>query len=248
MNFEDTYSRMDNDELLRLTSQWTTLTEPAQVALAAEMEKRKLGNEFEAERQITLKTPTSPSRNRHRTTWLLVIAIAVGSLTGLLKYLEQNPTAAASERYNEGDFTMIVPAGSTPVKVQSTTRPVGEQQMVQNAYSFSNSTVSYRIQFNDYSSHTEGTPEEGSRATVSQVFNPGYSASFSNSHLGSLFATATEAEGTTVHGKTVFMKMRIAFSDDHKRMWLAVVTAPDRRSFLAAQADEFLDSIQIKSR
>jgi len=120
--------------------------------------------------------------------------------------------------------------------------------MVQNAYSFSNSTVSYRIQVNDYSSHTEGTPEESSRATASQVFNPGYSASFSNSHLGSLSAAATEAEGTTVHGKTVFMKMRIAFSDDHKRMWLAVVTAPDRQSFLAAQADEFMDSIQINSR
>jgi hypothetical protein len=78
MNFADTYSRMDNDELLRLTSQWTTLTDPAQVALAAEMEKRKLGNEFKAERQIALEKPTSPSRNRHRTTWLVVIAIAVG--------------------------------------------------------------------------------------------------------------------------------------------------------------------------
>lgn len=247
MNFEHTYSRMDNDELLRLTSQWATLTEPAQAALAAEMEKRKLGSAFERERQIPLEKPIPPSRNGFRTTWL-VIAIAVGALTGFLKYLDQNPTAAASECYNGGDFTMIVPTGSTPVKVQSTSRPVGEQQMVQNAYSFSNSNATYRIQFNDYSSHTEGTPEESSRATVAQVFNPGYSASFSNSHLGSLSAAATEAEGTTVHGKTAFMKMRIAFSDDHKRMWLAVVTAPDRQSFPTAQTEEFMESIKINSR
>lgn len=246
MNFEDTYSRMDNDELLRLTSEWTTLTEPAQVALASEMEKRKLGNQFEAERQTALEKPNSPSRNRFRT-WL-VIAIAVGAITGFLKHAENNPIAAASELYNGGDFTMVVPAGSTSVKVKYSAQPLDGQQMVQHAYSFSNSTVSYRIQSDDYSSHTEGAPEEDLRSTVSQVFNPGYSASFSNSHLGSLFASATEAEGTTVHGKTVFMKMRMAFSDDRKRMWLAIVTAPDRQSFLAAQGDAFMDSIQIKSR
>src|SRR5215469_6030402 len=136
MNFEDTYSRMDNDELLRLASQWTTLTETAQVALAAEMDKRKLGNEFKAERQIALEKPSLPSRNRLRTTWLVVIAIAVGALTGFLKYLEQSPTAAASERYNGGDFTMIVHAGSTPVKMKNSTQQVDGQQMVRNDYSF----------------------------------------------------------------------------------------------------------------
>jgi hypothetical protein len=162
-------------------------------------------------------------------------------------FMKEKAGLRAPERYNGGAFTMTLPTGSTSVKVQSITKPVGEQQMVQNAYSFSNGKVAYRIQFNDYSNHAEGSPDEGSRATVSQVFNPGYSANFSNSHLGSLTATATEAEGTTVHGKTTFMKMRIAFSDDHKRMWLAVVTAPDRQFFPIAQANEVMDSIQINS-
>jgi hypothetical protein len=183
----------------------------------------------------------------------VIVLITVLALSFFYFFTKERVTgpelrAPIQERYNGGDFTMTLPTGSTPVKVQNSTKSVGEQQMVQNAYSFSNSTVSYRIQVNDYSGHTEGTPEESSRATASQVFNPGYSASFSNSHLGSLSAAATEAEGTTVHGKPVFMKMRIAFSDDHKRMWLAVVTAPDRQSFLAAQADEFMDSVQINSR
>lgn len=182
-----------------------------------------------------------------------IVVVTVFALSFFYFFTKERSTgpqlrAPIQERYNGGDFTMTLPTGSTPVKVQNSTKSVGEQQMVQNAYSFSNSTVSYRIQVNDYSSHTEGTPEESSRATASQVFNPGYSTSFSNSHLGSLSAAATEAEGTTVHGKTVFMKMRIAFSDDHKRMWLAVVTAPDQQSFLAAHADEFMDSIQINSR
>jgi hypothetical protein len=48
---------MSNDDLLRLTSQWATLTEPAQAALAAELEKRKLENEFKAERQTALEKP-----------------------------------------------------------------------------------------------------------------------------------------------------------------------------------------------
>lgn len=61
MNFEETYSHMDNDELLRLTSQWKTLTEPAQAALATELEKRKLGNEFKSERQIALEKPIPSS-------------------------------------------------------------------------------------------------------------------------------------------------------------------------------------------
>lgn len=78
MNFEDTYSRMANDELMRLTSQWATLTEPAQVALAAEMQKRKLGNELKAERQIALEEPPSsgtPSPTERVMFVLFVIAL-----------------------------------------------------------------------------------------------------------------------------------------------------------------------------
>lgn len=57
LNYQDTYSRMGNDELLRLTSQWATLTEPAQAALAAELEKRKLENEFKAEVKAAAEKP-----------------------------------------------------------------------------------------------------------------------------------------------------------------------------------------------
>jgi len=57
LNYQDNYSRMSGDELLRLTSQWATLTEPAQAALAAELEKRKLGNEFKAEVQAAAEKP-----------------------------------------------------------------------------------------------------------------------------------------------------------------------------------------------
>ena len=52
---------MSNDELLRLTSPWTTLTEPAQAALAAELEKRNLKTEFKTEVQAaTEKPPNEP--------------------------------------------------------------------------------------------------------------------------------------------------------------------------------------------
>jgi hypothetical protein len=248
MNFEATYSRMDNDELLRLTSQWATLTEPAQVALAAEMEKRKLGNEFKAERQIALEKPTSPSRNRLRTTWLVLIAIAVGALTGFLKYMEQNPTAAASERYNGSDFTMTVPAGSSPVKVKNSTQPVGEQQMVRNAYSFRNGSASYAFDAYEYSKGAENTPEETLRATASAVFNPGYTSNFFNSRLGALSAAACELEGTTIKGKAAFIRIRAALSEDRKRMWMVIVTASDRQSFPTAQAEEFMNSIELESQ
>jgi hypothetical protein len=36
LNYQDTYSRMGDDELLRLASQWDTLTEPAQAAVTAD--------------------------------------------------------------------------------------------------------------------------------------------------------------------------------------------------------------------
>jgi hypothetical protein len=127
---------------------------------------------------------------------LVIVLVTVFALSFFYFFTKERATgpelrAPIQERYKGGDFTMTLPTGSTPVKVQNSTKSVGEQQMVQNAYSFSNSTVSYRIQVNDYSSRTEGTPEESSRATASEVFNPGYSASFSNSHLGLLSAAAT---------------------------------------------------------
>jgi hypothetical protein len=61
LNYQDNYARMSDAELLRLTAQWTTLTEPAQAALSAELEKRKLENEFKAERQTALERPIPPS-------------------------------------------------------------------------------------------------------------------------------------------------------------------------------------------
>ena len=57
LNYQDNYSRMSDDELLGLTSEWTTLTEPAQAALAAELEKRTLKNEFKAEVQAAVEKP-----------------------------------------------------------------------------------------------------------------------------------------------------------------------------------------------
>jgi len=157
-------------------------------------------------------------------------------------------TSRVQERYSGGSFTMIVPIGSTPVKVQNKTQPVGEQQMVQNAYSFQNGGTSYRVSHCEYSNHAEGTPEEASKTTASVVLNAGYSAKFSNSHLGTLSAVASELEGTTIKGRAAFIKTRLAFSDDRKHMWMAIVVASDRGSFPAAQAEEFMDSIQINSR
>jgi hypothetical protein len=58
---QDNYSRMSDDELLRLTSQWATLTEQAQAALAAELEKRNLKNEFKAEVQAASEKPIPSS-------------------------------------------------------------------------------------------------------------------------------------------------------------------------------------------
>ena len=252
MNFEDTYSRMHNDELLRLTSEWKTLTESAQVALANELEKRKLGNEFKAERQIALEKPL-PSSNRGRRSIIAFVAVFAFSsfyfLTkedGLLAQLLS--TSQAQEPYNGSNFTMVVPSGSTPVKVQSSTQPVGEQQMIQNAYSFRNSNASYRVVAATYSEHVEGSPEEASRATASAVLEAGYSANFSPTHLGALSAVASELEGTTVKGKAAFIRTRLAFSDDRKHMWMVIVVVSDRQSFPKAQAEAFMDSIQVSAR
>ena len=60
MNFAETYARMGNDELLQLSSEWATLTSPAQAALAAEMQKRNLGSELQVLRQASAE-PQPPS-------------------------------------------------------------------------------------------------------------------------------------------------------------------------------------------
>ena len=58
-NYEETYSRMSDDELLRLASQWGTLTEPAQAALTAELEKRNLRSEFDTAHRMAAEKPTA---------------------------------------------------------------------------------------------------------------------------------------------------------------------------------------------
>lgn len=76
-NFQDTYSRMSDDELLRLASQWNTLTDPAQTAITAELEARKLKNEFRAEvhtaaEQSPLELPSKIERVMF---WLFIVGL-----------------------------------------------------------------------------------------------------------------------------------------------------------------------------
>jgi hypothetical protein len=59
LNYQDTYSRMGNDELLRLASQWDTLTESAQAAVTTELETRNLKKELRAEVQAAAQKPAS---------------------------------------------------------------------------------------------------------------------------------------------------------------------------------------------
>jgi len=66
--------------------------------------------------------------------------------------------------------------------------------------------------------------------------------------LGALPAAACELEGTTIKGKPAFIRIRAALSKDGKRMWMATVNTSDRQSFPAAQAEGFMESIQINSR
>ena len=79
LNYEKSYSEMGDDELLRLVSQWQTLTEPAQAALAAELEKRKLKTEFETIRGIALEkaaaskaSAAAPSTGERVMFWLFI--------------------------------------------------------------------------------------------------------------------------------------------------------------------------------
>ena len=161
----------------------------------------------------------------------------------LTKQREPGLKPAIQERYNGGDFTMTLPNNGISVKAETTTN--GEQQM--HAYSFTSGFIDYRVQYSDFSTPRESTPEEIYRDVVPTIFDPNYSLTFSKAHLSSLPATVAEVEGTD-KGKPTFLKSYLAFSDDHKRMWMVVLTAPDRQKFYSAAAYEFFDSIQIKSR
>jgi hypothetical protein len=69
LDYGDAYSRMRDDELARLASQWKTLTEPAQEALAAELEKRKLKAEIETIRRIDSEGPTPSGASTGGPSW-----------------------------------------------------------------------------------------------------------------------------------------------------------------------------------
>lgn len=77
LNYQDTYSRMSDDELLRLVSQWDSLTEPAQVAVAAELETRNLKTELKAEVQAAAERPPSepPSQPERVMFFLFVVGL-----------------------------------------------------------------------------------------------------------------------------------------------------------------------------
>lgn len=77
LNYQDTYSRMGDDELLRLASQWDTLTEPAQAAVTAELETRNLKTELKAEVQAAAERPRSepPSRPERVMFFLFVVGL-----------------------------------------------------------------------------------------------------------------------------------------------------------------------------
>lgn len=97
LNFQDKYTQMRDDELLRLSSEWTTLTEPAQAALAAELEKRNLKNEFKAEVQAAVEKP--PARPPSPTERLMFCLFIVGlpSMIILPRVLPENMRAGLYE-------------------------------------------------------------------------------------------------------------------------------------------------------
>jgi hypothetical protein len=77
LNYQDNYSRMSDEELLRVTSEWTTLTGPAQAALAAELEKRNLKNEFKTEVQAAVEKPPArpPSPTERVMSCLFIVGL-----------------------------------------------------------------------------------------------------------------------------------------------------------------------------
>ena len=176
----------------------------------------------------------------------IVFFIAAFVLSFFYSYTKRTlNTSAVKARYDGTNFTMIVPAGSTPVTLKNTTKPVGEQQMVQNAYSFQNGSVSYSIFAYEYSNHAENTPEEVSRTTVSHLFNDGYSATFSDSHLGELSAVVFEVEGTTTKGEAAFIRTRL---DGHSRSPKpAVFSYSSSRGVYGQHTDQLSMSLDGKS-
>jgi hypothetical protein len=82
MNFAEIYARMGNDELLQLSSEWATLTSPAQAALAAEMQKRNLGNELQATQQVSSEPqPNVPPSTAER---VMMVSFVTGLVGGIL--------------------------------------------------------------------------------------------------------------------------------------------------------------------
>ncbi len=76
----------------------------------------------------------------------VIVFVAIFALSFFYFFTKEAlDTSRVQERYSGNNFTMVVPVGSTPVKLKNSTQPVGEQQMVQNAYSFRNGSVSYSI-------------------------------------------------------------------------------------------------------
>lgn len=78
MNYLDTYARMSNDELLRLSSHWKTLTGPAQAALAVELEKRNLESEFKVEQQIAGERSTPSGGSPSPTERVMFVFFIIG--------------------------------------------------------------------------------------------------------------------------------------------------------------------------
>jgi hypothetical protein len=68
---------MGDDELLGMASQWGTLTEAAQAAITAELETRKLKNDFRAEVQAAVdKPPGEPHSQIERLVfWLFIVSL-----------------------------------------------------------------------------------------------------------------------------------------------------------------------------
>ena len=68
---------MGDDELLRLASQWDTLTESAQAAVTTELEKRNLKRELGAKAQSAAeRLPSAPPSKLERVMfWLFIIGL-----------------------------------------------------------------------------------------------------------------------------------------------------------------------------
>jgi hypothetical protein len=74
INYQETYSRMGDDELLRLASEWGALTESAQRAVTAELDRRNLKAEIKAAVQASAeRLPAKLPSNAERVMFCLFI-------------------------------------------------------------------------------------------------------------------------------------------------------------------------------